>query len=153
MLQLAMYSIGTIGKLTTPCINTGAGNLKPSQEVISRTPGENPTYTGDVATQGGSAPSTHNYEYISTNFVRGQAHSGQSELSSSTYCYIANTVVQTELAPAVTGQSAQQDTLGRTWTPAPSVHYETMNTGPDQTTEVIVDPANHYEFDEEHSRD
>ena len=122
--------------------------------MISRTPGENPTYTGDVATQGGrgSAPSTHNYEYISTSFVRGRAHDGQSEPSSSTYCYIANNTVQTELVPAVTGQSARHETLERTQTPAPSVHYETMDTvtgGVDQTVEVIVDLANHYEFDEE----
>ena len=125
--------------------------------MIPRTPGENPTYTGDVATQGGqgSALSTHNYEYISTNFVRGQAHSSQSERSSSTYCYIANNTVQTELSPAVTGQSARHETLERTLTPALSVHYEAMDTvtaGVDQTVEVRVDLADHYEFDEEHTR-
>lgn len=140
-------------------------NNKSSQEAVA-TPGENPTYTGDIGNQRdienqrGRAPSAHSYEYISTNLVKGHSanHRYETPGTNRTYCYISNTVVQKPTSPSATNQSAQYETVGtpKTSTMAPSVHYETMATlanGVNQRVEVTVDPASHYEFDDGHTKD
>ena len=129
---------------------------KSSQEAVAGTPGENPTYTGDIETQRGRAPSAHSYEYIS---IRGRSEN-QAPGTNRTYCYIANTVVQKPASSSANNQPAQYETVGTpaTSTPAPSVHYETcetMATGVNHRSrvEVTVDPASHYEFDEGYTND